>query len=357
MFRIISEGDVFATTADCATSGPRCAVLPDGRVVCTFMINSFGGANDFVPMIAVSDKDLNFGNAEKLWQELEGKESLFGSVRLGSDGRYSFAGQVFPIDCPGEAFWSDEAMGMKENRVFYSLSEDGIHFPLPTELELPYYASAEQPGGMLTEKDGSLTMVYAPYPTIEKREAVDNGCIVMLRSTDGGRTFEPLKFGSVEEDSQYGESWIVRLADGRLFVSTWQTASEDSTRYFISDDNGKSFRGPFSQPFRGQSTGAYACDDGSVLIAYNQRKHGDIGVWLAQEKFSDDGSYELLYNECVWFAETATKKGDSTDFGGWTDFSFGEPSVTVLPDGTVLVVLWYKQGDVNGVRYIRLEKE
>ena len=357
MFKKISEGDVFATTVDCATSGPRAAVLPDGRVVCTFMINSYSGSNDFVPMIAVADENLNFGEAEKLWPALEDKWSLFGSVRRGGDGRYSFSGQVFPIAQKGEAFWSDEALGMKENYVFYSLSDDGVNFPEPKMLDLPYYASAEQPGGLLVDADGKMTMIYAPYPTIEKREPVDNGCIVMLRSTDGGESFESKKFGSVDGDSQYAESWIVRLADGRLAVSTWQTASEDSTRYFISDDDGKTVNGPFTQPFRGQSTGAFAMDDGSVLIVYNQRKYGTVGVWMAHERFGADGKVDVLYNEPVWEAESATKTGESTDFGQWTDFSFGEPAVTVLPDGDVLVVLWYKKGDVNGVRYVRLRKE
>ena len=62
MFRKIAEGDVFATTNECATSGPRTAVLADGTIVCSFMINTCGGANDFVPMIAYSkDGGLTWG--------------------------------------------------------------------------------------------------------------------------------------------------------------------------------------------------------------------------------------------------------------------------------------------------------
>ena len=55
MFRKIAEGDVFATAKDrSSTSGPRCAKLADGSLACVFMLNSAGGANDFVPMIAYS---------------------------------------------------------------------------------------------------------------------------------------------------------------------------------------------------------------------------------------------------------------------------------------------------------------
>ena len=95
--------------------------------------------------------------------------------------------------------------------------------------------------------------------------------------------------------------------------------------------------------------------DGSVLIAYNQRKEGTVGVWLAQETF-DGTEVNLLENEPVWAAQTITKSGTSGDFSQWTDFSFGEPHVEVLPDDSLLVTLWYQQGDVNGIRYVHIVK-
>jgi len=283
-------------------------------------------------------------------------EKLARTVRKGTDGKYSISGQVFPIACEGENFWSDEVKGMKENSVFLSICDDAKEFPLPEKVDLPYYGSAEQPGGLLTEKD-KITMIYAPYPTIEKREEVDNGCIVVLCSTDGGKNFTAKKIGSIEADSQYAESWITRLSDGRLMISTWQTASENSSQYFISDDDGETFQGPFAQDFRGQSTGISAWHEGSVLIAYNQRKYDTVGVWLAMEKFSEDGKAQLLENEPVWEASTGTRSGTSGNFSQWTDFSFGEPSVSVLPDDSLLVTFWYRQDGMKGIRYVRLVRE
>ena len=78
MFRKIAEGDVFATTKECATSGPRTAVLADGTIACSFMINTCGGANDFVPMITYSkDGGLTWCESKPIWPELEGKKSFF----------------------------------------------------------------------------------------------------------------------------------------------------------------------------------------------------------------------------------------------------------------------------------------
>ena len=358
MFRKVAEGNVFATTAPKSdASCPRVAVLHDGTLACSFVINSTGGANDFVPMIAFSADGKSWTEATPVWPELAGKKSLFVSLRNAGNRQVCLAGKAWDIAYPGESFWSDEVGGMKENKLVFSITADPHHFPLPTEIDVPFYASAEQPGGLLAEDGGKLTMIYSPYRTIEGKEETDTCCMGILKSEDGGKSFRASKFAQADAPCQYGESWITRLTDGRLFVSTWQTAvPERSTQYLVSDDDGESFQGPFVQPFRGQSTGISPWKDGSVLIAYNQRKEGTVGVWLALEKLNGT-DVEILENEPVWVAQVATRSGTSGNFDQWTDFAFGEPHVAVLPDDSLLVTLWYKQDGVSGIRYVRLIRE
>ena len=358
MFRKISEGDVFATTKiEQGTAGPRAAILADGSLACSFMINSKGGANDFVPMIAYSNDGSAWSEAAPVWPELTGKKSVFVSLRGAGEGQVCLAGKAWEIAYPGEPFWSDEAAGMKENKLAFSISADAHDFPLPTEVDVPFYGSVENPGGMLAEDGGKLTVIYSPYPTIEKKAETDHNCMVIMKSRDGGKTFSAEKFAQVEGACQYGEAWIIRLTDGRLFVSTWQTESKDAPdQYLLSEDDGATFAGPFPQPFRGQSTGITPWKDGSVLIAYNQRKEGTVGVWLALERINGT-EVELLENEPIWKAQSITKSGTSGDFSQFTDFAFGEPHVCVLPDESLLVTLWYQQGGINGIRYVRLVRE
>ena len=354
MFRKISEGDVFVCADGRMTSGPRVAALGGGSLLCTFMLNSESGANDFVPMAAYSDDGESWSAAKEIYPELAGKKSVFVSARNTLDGRVSLGGKAWDIAFPGEHFWSDEAGGMKENRIVYAISDDGVNFPALTEIELPYYASAENPGGALIDRDGTVNVIYSPYPTIEGRGEVDTCCMVRLTGREGD--FKAEKFAIVPPPSLYAESWLDRLSDGRMFVSTWQTASEDSSQFLVSRESGGALEGPFIQPFRGQSTGICADGDGGVYIAYNQRKASPVGVWLAYERPAP-GDAGLVANEPVWIAESATRTDSSGDFAEWTDFSFGEPHVKALADGTLIVVLWYKQGDKIGVRYVRLGKE
>lgn len=356
MFKKVAEGDIFSTKQEifyCA--GSRTAILPDGKLICVFNAESKTGVNDWIPMAAYSDDGITWSEAKPVWPQLIGKKSVYVNVRPTMDGRVSLCGIGFEIDAPGEVWWSDELAAMKENKIVWSVSADGYDFPEPAWTELPYYGSAENPGGMLIDADGTMHVVYAPYPTIEHRAETDTCCVVYMRSTDGGKTFVSKKIGQVAPPSEYAETWIVRLSDGKLMVGTWQTASTDAPdQYLLSDDDGETFSGPFALPFRGQSMALTPWKDG-VLIVYNQRKEKPAGVWMAAAKPDADGLH-MFANQPVWEASTTTRSASSGDFGQWTDFSFGEPQVTVLPDGKLLVCLWYEQDGKKGVRYVLAEQ-
>jgi hypothetical protein len=90
------------------------------------------------------------------------------------------------------------------------------------------------------------------------------------------------------------------------------------------------------------------------MLAYNQRAQQDPGVWLAVGRpTEDDFGVEAIGP--AWLAEEATHTADG-DAGhdAWTDFAFGEPSVTLLSDQSVLVTLWCDQPSGRGIRYVRL---
>ncbi len=356
MFTILHEGDVFffGDGVTTNTAGPRLAKLPDGGLVCVFNITSGSGHNDFTPMASYSSDGLSWSDAKPVWPELIGKKSIFVSVRNTDDGRISLAGKAWDIAYEGEFWWDDPTASMKQNRLAFSISEDGKSFPYPTFVDLPFPGAAEEPGGMHVDSDGTIHFVYAPYHVTGETTPSDTNSMVYLTSRDGGKTFDASRFGRTQGECLYAESWIVRLGADALMVGTWQTASKDATnQYFISFDGGKTFTPPAAMPFKGQSLSLNARDDGTVLIAYNQRREQPAGVWLALAK-PDENGFNMIENQPAWRAESATKSGGSDDFSGWTDFSFGEPHAVTLDDGTVMLVLWYAKDGQYGIRYIHM---
>jgi len=358
MFKKISEGFVYkAPKGGKVACGPRAAICKDGSIVCSYMVQTKISQNDFVPMVAYSKDGENWGGAKPIWPDWVGEKSPFVSVRNTPDGKVSVAGMVFEIDGEGEMFWSNEAMGMKENKLCWCISQDGVEFGSPNVIELPYYASSEQPGGMLVKKDGEIIMIYAPYDTIKKKQEVVTNKLIKMTSKDSGKTFEAGVVGEIDLDSNFAESWIVELGSGAVFVSSWLPNSENAPDVcFVSHDGGESFSEPIDMKIGGQSTALAPFGEDKVLVAYNQRATGTIGVWLALgEPKSDD--FNLIANEPVWEATTKTRSNKSEDFDNWTDYSFGEPNVIILEDKSLLVVFWCQQPDECGIKYVRLQMQ
>ena len=358
MFKNISEGFVYkADEGGRVACGPRTALLPDGRLVCSYMTQTQIGQNDFKAIAVYSDDGENWYGEKPVWPQWDGVKSPFVSVRNTPDGQVSVAGIVFEMEGEGEVFWSDEAVGMKENKLCWCISEDGINFPEPSVIDLAYYASAEQPGGMLVRANGEMIMIYSPYDTIKKKQAVETNKLMMMKSKDGGKSFEASVLGSVAGKANFAESWIVELPDGKLFASSWLLDGKETPDVcFVSDDGGGSFAGPFDMKLGGQTTSLMPYKDGSVLVAYNRRANGTIGVWLAQVKPGSDGC-EIISNEPVWEAQSGTRNNKSEDFDNWTDYSFGEPHAGIMADGSIIVVFWCIQPGGTGIRYVKLKAE
>ena len=358
MFKKVSEGFVYkAQEGGRVACGPRTALLPDGRIVCSYMTQTKIGRNDFRAMAAYSDDGESWYGERPVWPQWEGVKSPFVSVRNTPDGRVSVAGIVFKMEGEDEVFWSDEAAGMKENKLCWCISDDGISFPEPSIVDPAYYASAEQPGGMLVRRNGEMIMIYAPYDTIKKKKAVETNKLMMMTSRDGGKSFEPSVLGSVTGKANFAESWIVELADGGLFASSWLLDGKETPDVcFVSRDGWASFEGPFDMKLGGQTTSLTPYGGDKVLVAYNQRANGAIGVWLALGRPGRDG-FETISNEPVWQAQTATRNNTSGEFDNWTDYSFGEPHAAIMADGSVIVVFWCIQPGGTGIRYVKLEPE
>jgi len=77
-------------------------------------------------------------------------------------------------------------------------------------------------------------------------------------------------------------------------------------------------------------------------------------VWIAVVR-PTVRDFGIESNEIAWRAQTRTQGGSSGEHSGWTDFSFGEPAVALLPDKTLLVVLWCVQPGGQGIRYQRIK--
>ena len=84
------------------------------------------------------------------------------------------------------------------------------------------------------------------------------------------------------------------------------------------------------------------------------RKHGDPGVRGVVAK-PTESSFGTELDDYIWKAETRTQSESSGGHDEWSDFSFGEPSIVRLSDGTFLAAIWCIQPSGSGIRYVKLK--
>jgi len=357
MFKIMSEGNVYLDKKkDYTYFCPRTATMPDGNILCCFTRSKNKILNDFVPFYATSASGEVWSEAKPVWPDIATQKAIVATTpRTTPDGRIALAGMISDIAGENDVWWSNELCAMKANKVFWCVSPDGRNFPPPTEIELPDAAAAEQPGGILVKNNGEMLMVYSPCPAIESKGPVTTNRQVLLRSKNGGINFFHQYFGEIEHPVLYAESWIVELGNGKLMTCSWITGNEPfADVYFLSDNGGDTFEGPFEMPFKGQTTSLTPYKDDYAFIAYNQREYGTTGVWLAFVKIQNN-AMTLLANEPVWKTSSTMINNKNADFENFTDYAFGEPQVTILRDGSLFLVFWFDQPHGTGIHYVKLQ--
>ncbi len=339
--------------------GSRCAVTRGGQVVCSYVAQSALGSIDLLPTLArSSDGGVTWSDHQPIFPHLAERWAIFGSVSRAPDGDLFFYGTRTPIDSKDESFWSDQTQGLKQNELVWSRSkDDGRTWADPKVIPMPVPGSAEAPGAMCVTRSGRWLCCYSPYHTFDPALKVDRSKVIALASDDDGKTWQHANMLSFDEpDSGGAEAWIIELADGRMLGASWHLHTHDKQEfqnpYALSAD-GRTWGKTRSTGTMGQSVGLAALPDGRALMTYNQRKHGEPGVWLALANPTDD-DFGIEANEIVWQAEIATQSNSSGEASQWTDFAFGEPAAIVMGDGTILVVLWCAQPVGCGIAYVRL---
>lgn len=322
------------------------------------MVQSKLGINDFKPILARSmDGGNTWSEPAMLWPQLEKTYSIFGAISRAPGGDLFLYGTRNRIGKPGESFWSDATQGLKQNELFWAKSTDsGKTWSEPTVIPMPIPGAAETAMPMCITREGRWACCYAPYNTFDPKVKVDRRQVVALSSGDQGQTWQHASMLRFEEGTA-AEAWLIELSDGRLLGASWHMREDGKgdhpNKYALSPDGGRTWSPTRSTGINGQSVGLCALPEGRALFIYNQRKHGEPGVYLARVK-PTESDFGIEANEIIWRAETRTQKGSSGEHTEWQDFSFGEPSVTVLPDQTLLVTLWCVQPSGQGIRYVKL---
>lgn len=358
-FEIISEGFITRrpeTGPAAVAAGPRCARSSHGDLVCSFMVQEALGLNDFKPMLARSaDGGATWLEQGFIWPHLTASQSIFGSISRAPSGELLFYGTRTPIGRSGESSWCETTQGLKQNELIWARSDDGSTWTEPRSIPMPFPGSAEAPGALCATRGGAWHVCYSPYNTFDSGVKPERNQVVLMTSRDRGHTWRHTAMLKWDDPlATAAEAWVVELADGRLLGTCWNLNQRDGSdfpnAYALSEDDGASWSPTRSTGILGQSTALCPLPDGRALFIYNQRKHGEPGVWLAAVR-PTARDFGVEWNRILWRAPRP--EPDRTGHADWTGFGFGEPSVILLPDGGFLAMFWCLGAAGRGIRYVK----
>ncbi|MCM8788919.1 MAG: glycoside hydrolase [Candidatus Omnitrophica bacterium] len=342
-------------TRNLVACGPRCVLGSDG-IICSYMIQSGLGVNDFKPVLMRSRDGKNWQDQIFPWKHLSNDYSIFGSISRSPDGTLFFFGTATKIDVPGEPFWSEKSQGLKDNELVYAYSLDNgyswsNHFIIPK----PVPGAAEAPGAMCITRSGSWHACYSPYNTFDPDLSVKRNRVILLTSRDRGKTWthtDMLKFN--EPSTCAAEAWVIETDDGKLFGTCWKIDQKDGSDYSnpfaLSFDDGRTWTESKPTGIMGQTPAVAPFSSGRILFVYNQRRATPTGIRLAVAAVSEN-DFRIEADQLIYRAENP----GAITLSEWTNFNFGEPHVVILPDRTLLLVFWCIENRYGGIRYIRLD--
>lgn len=338
----------------------RCVVTHTGEILCTFMTQSGLGINDFIPYLArSSDQGRTWGLQGALFPHLCERYSVYISISRAIDGALFLFGARTPITQAGESFWRQETLGILPNELIWSRSTDhGRTWSEPRPVQVPLPGAAETPAPLCVARAGRWLGPYAPHNTFDPNLRVDRRHTVLVISDDLGQTWQYVStLRATELEAVCAESWVIELSDGRLLATcamiNLAEGPDFPNAYCLSCDGGNTWSATASTGLLGQASAPTALPDGRIAYAYARRHHDPRGVWLAVAR-PDDAGFHVEVNDIVWVPEQPTQGNTSGKFTDWTDFAFGEPSVTVLHDETLLVAFWCIQPSGWGIRFVKV---
>jgi hypothetical protein len=164
-FKILQEGFVTRRepgTPTATASGSRTVVTPRGELLCSYMVQSALGVNDFQPMLSQSsDGGATWQERGLIWPHLGNTYSIFGSISRAPNGTLFFCGSRTLIEQPGELFWRESNQGMKDNELVWARSTDhGVTWTEPAVIPMQIAGSAEVPGPMCITHDNRWVCCY-----------------------------------------------------------------------------------------------------------------------------------------------------------------------------------------------------
>ena len=266
--------------------------------------------------------------------------------------------------------WMEYAIGDdgEPNHIVARSGDGGMTWSSSERVAINSYTRVGVGGNLVTLGDGTIVSA-SEWGEDAWGEGLPNWASLLTRSRDGGKTWEAWRVVHGPIDGVYFfDLRITALADGRLLGVYWthdMNRNDDLNVHTTwSADGGETWTDPQDAGFAGQVTDVLALQSGRVIAASNHRRApAGVRALLSEDgggHFDEAGHVELWGIEpaTVRSAPVLAKRRDvvADALDSYHFFTFGTPTVTQTPNGTIVVGFYVTEEHVTYVRCCRMRE-
>ena len=328
---------------------PNLCELPDGRLLCCFVLAEAFEAADMRSYLSESmDGGKTWSKPWRMFQEGPVPESETCKVTaLGGNRMMALGYAAQRLERDGQLA-NAATGGLLPHRVFCAFSEDGGKtWTEKRTIPDAWNAHTEASAPAVRLRDGALAAPITGFPDWEG-QMTSRRCGRMLLSRDEGRTWSDdtvcMAFDG-DAVTCYEQRFCV-LDSGTIVNIGWNedvSGKRLPNHITYSADNGKTFSRPISTGVMGQAASVCALGGERFLAVVAQRRDTDEpGVYAYVCDFSER-KWNVTRSGLLWSASKGPLKRDRNAAEVFAFLKFGQPSVTRLRDGRILLCFWYQK--------------
>ncbi len=338
---------------------PSLIRFDDGELVCVFDRASADQSLDYRSFMSRStDGGATWSEPVRVladWGERPTTHIIRAS-RLPDGTLVGVVGRMFRDD-PDAGIVNLPGIGYAEMDLWLIRSTDrGRSWSAPEPLDPPFDGpSWELCHSIVVMRDGRWLLPLSSWMGWHG-EAPNGMTAVSFVSEDQGGSWPRalVEFDRWSDDLIHWEQSLVQLQDDRLLAVAWRlnwkTGAVHPTPYAISAD-GEHFTDLGPTGFLGQTTKMIVLPDGRVFCAY--RRQDQPGLWGTLARIDGDRWVNLATAPLWQGAESGMTGGEGTGTE-LVALKFGYPSMTLEPNGDVLLAFWCEEECIVNIRWLRI---
>ena len=278
--------------------------------------------------------------------------------RPGNSGELVGFGEFYYRDNPEQGQVNRDNLGIVPTQLFLVRSHDGgVTWQPPELIEAPLVG----PGFEICHAIVELTDGRWLAPTSTWRgwhgDQPNGTKAIALVSEDRGRTW-PYSIDVMDHTHRQVITWeqsLVQMGDGRLVSVAWlfdeKTSRTEPTQYAVSLD-GRSFEPSRLNGLRGQTAKLLRLPDDRLLCLY--RRDDKPGMWAHVARVQGQ-EWIGIGDTVLWTGAASGMTGQGNSSDELSALRFGFPSMTLLPDGQIMALIWCEEDSVNNIRWFRIK--